>query len=308
MKNYKLMLMKKILILGSSNTDMVVKSERLPKPGETIIGGDFMINPGGKGANQAVAASRLGGDVIFVCKVGNDDFGERTCAILEKEKIDTSYIIKEKGGISGVALITVDKDGENSIVVASGTNASFSVSDLSDVKDVIKNASILVLQLEIPIGTAIEASKIAKENGVTVMLNPAPAPSNGIPKELLDNVDIIIPNETEAEIITGIEVFNSETAVKAAEVMNGMGISTVIITMGSKGAFLKDNKHSILIPSTKVNAIDTTAAGDTFCGALSVAFAESQDIVDAIKFACKASAIAVTRMGAQASIPYRKEL
>jgi len=302
------MLMKKILILGSSNTDMVVKSERLPKPGETIIGGDFMINPGGKGANQAVAASRLGGDVIFVCKVGNDDFGERTCAILEKEKIDTSYIIKEKGGISGVALITVDKDGENSIVVASGTNASFSVSDLSDVKDVIKNASILVLQLEIPIGTAIEASKIAKENGVTVMLNPAPAPSNGIPKELLDNVDIIIPNETEAEIITGIEVFNSETAVKAAEVMNGMGISTVIITMGSKGAFLKDNKHSILIPSTKVNAIDTTAAGDTFCGALSVAFAESQDIVDAIKFACKASAIAVTRMGAQASIPYRKEL
>ena len=302
------MLMKKILILGSSNTDMVVKSERLPKPGETMIGGDFMINPGGKGANQAVAASRLGGDVIFVCKVGNDDFGERTCAILEKEKIDTSYIIKEKGGISGVALITVDKDGENSIVVASGTNASFSVSDLSDVKDVIKNASILVLQLEIPIGTAIEASKIAKENGVTVMLNPAPAPSNGIPKELLDNVDIIIPNETEAEIITGIEVFNSETAVKAAEVMNGMGISTVIITMGSKGAFLKDNKHSILIPSTKVNAIDTTAAGDTFCGALSVAFAESQDIVDAIKFACKASAIAVTRMGAQASIPYRKEL
>ena len=302
------MLMKKILILGSSNTDMVVKSKRLPKPGETILGGKFIINPGGKGANQAVAASRLGGDVTFICKIGDDDFGKRSRSILENEKIDTSYIIEEKGGTSGVALITVDMNGENSIVVASGTNASFSISDLTKVKDAIISASILVLQLEIPIATVIEAAKTAKENGVTVMLNPAPAPSDGIPKELLENVDIIIPNETEAEIITGSEVNNIEDANKAAEVMQEMGIETVIITMGSKGAFLKDNQHSVIIPSNKVKAVDTTAAGDTFCGALSVALAESQNIIEAIKFSCKASAIAVTRMGAQASIPYRNEL
>lgn len=295
---------KRILVIGSSNTDMTVRSATLPKPGETVLGGDFRMGPGGKGANQAVAARLLGGDVTFVCKLGRDMFGEGASKHYESCGLDTSKILWSDKP-SGVALITVDSKAENSIVVASGANADVTVSDIDSVAEIIKSSGILLLQLEIPMDAVVRAAEIAFEAGVQVVLNPAPATS--LPAELLKCVSILIPNETEASAISGIDINNLETASAAAERLKGMGVREVIITMGSRGSMICDGECTF-VPAVKVNAVDTTAAGDTFCGGVCVALSEGKALSEAVKFATAASSIAVQRPGAQDSVPSRCEV
>lgn len=294
----------RILVIGSSNTDMTVRSATLPKPGETVLGGDFRMGPGGKGANQAVAARLLGGEVTFVCKLGRDMFGEGASKHYESCGLDTSKILWSDKP-SGVALITVDSKAENSIVVASGANADMTVSDIDSVADIIKSSGILLLQLEIPMDAVVHAAEIAYNAGVQVVLNPAPAAA--LPAELLKCVSILIPNETEASAISGIDINNFETAAAAAERLKGMGVREVIITMGSRGSVVCDGDCTF-VPAVKVNAVDTTAAGDTFCGGVCEALSEGKDLLEAVKFATAASSIAVQRPGAQDSVPNRCEV
>lgn len=294
----------RILVIGSSNTDMTVRSATLPKPGETVLGGDFRMGPGGKGANQAVAARLLGGEVTFVCKLGRDMFGEGASKHYESCGLDTSKILWSDKP-SGVALITVDSKAENSIVVASGANADMTVSDIDSVADIIKSSGILLLQLEIPMDAVVHAAEIAYNAGVQVVLNPAPAAA--LPAELLKCVSILIPNETEASAISGIDINNFETAAAAAERLKGMGVREVIITMGSRGSVVCDGDCTF-VPAVKVNAVDTTAAGDTFCGGVCVALSEGKALSEAVKFATAASSIAVQRPGAQDSVPNRCEV
>lgn len=294
----------RILVIGSSNTDMTVRSATLPKPGETVLGGDFRMGPGGKGANQAVAARLLGGEVTFVCKLGRDMFGEGASKHYESCGLDTSKILWSDKP-SGVALITVNSKAENSIVVASGANADVTVSDIDSVADIIKSSGILLLQLEIPMDAVVRAAEIAFEAGVQVVLNPAPAAA--LPAELLKCVSILIPNETEASAISGIDINNFETAAAAAERLKGMGVREVIITMGSRGSVVCDGDCTF-VPAVKVNAVDTTAAGDTFCGGVCVALSEGKALSEAVKFATAASSIAVQRPGAQDSVPNRCEV
>ena len=297
---------KKIIVLGSCNTDMVIKSDRIPVPGETILGGAFMMNSGGKGANQAVAAARLGGDVTFIAKTGNDLFGKQAVQQYKEEGIDTQYIASDPNLPSGVALITVDKNGENCIVVAMGANSSLVPADFKKAEEELKNAEVLLMQLETPIETIEYTAQFANENGVKVILNPAPAQS--LSDSLLKNLYMLILNETEAELISGIKVEDFADARKAANAICEKGVDKVIITMGSRGSLLKDEDNFTEVPAHKVNAADTTAAGDTYCGAVAVAIAEGKDLVEGIKFATKCSAVTVTKMGAQASIPTRKEV
>ncbi len=280
----------KIIVLGSCNTDMVIKAERLPLPGETILGGTFLMNAGGKGANQAVAAARLGGEVTFICKTGNDLFGRQSVELYGKENINTDFIFKDDELPSGVALITVDANGENCIVVAPGANSSLSKSEVDLAKDAIINAELLLMQLETPVETILYAAKIAKRHGVKVILNPAPA--QPIPSELISQLYMIVPNKTESEILSGIEVTNWESAKCAADIICKLGVSVVVITLGSMGTLVKDGDEYYEIPvPIKVDAVDTTAAGDTFCGALCVGISEGMDLPDAISFANKAAGI-----------------
>ena len=295
-----------ILVVGSSNTDMVINSHHLPAPGETIIGSTFFMNPGGKGANQAVAAARLGGHVTFICKTGNDIFGRQAAEIFENEGIDTAYLLEDASNPSGVALITVDDKGENTIVVASGSNGTLSRTDIEHSKNVIDNASIVLMQLEIPIDTVLFVAETARSKNVKVILNPAPACE--LPGNLLKNISIITPNEKEAEMLTGIEVNSIDSAKEAARALAAKGIETVIITLGPKGALVYDGSKFEHVKSVEVKAIDTTAAGDIFNGALAVALNEGMHLSEATSFACRAAAISVTRKGAQSSAPYKKEL
>lgn len=308
MEKAKITASKQILVVGSTNTDMVIQSKHLPRPGETVLGGVFFMNPGGKGANQAVACARLGGNVTFVCKTGNDIFGHQSQQIFEDEDINTSYVFSDLKKPSGVALIFVDENAENCISVASGANSSLKPSDISVAEEAINQVDLVLMQLEIPMDTVEFTAKLAKEKGKMVILNPAPAPNTILSPELLNNIDVIVPNETESEIISGIKVTDKESAIEAAKKIHEMGVPNVIITLGSKGALLYDGKQIYHIPSYKVKAIDTTAAGDCFCGALTIAISEGRSLVDAIRFASKSAAISVTRQGAQASMPYRAEV
>ena len=297
---------KKILVIGSTNTDMVVKAANLPRPGETVLGGVFLMNAGGKGANQAVAAARLGAQVTFVCKTGNDIFGQQSKQLFADEGIDTTYVFSDGEHPSGVALITVDDKAENCIVVASGANAYLLPADLADAVDVIKQSDIVLMQLEIPIETIEYVADIACNAGKTVILNPAPA--QPLSKNLLQKVSILTPNETEAGMISGISVSDTASAIEAARMICAMGVQTVIITLGAKGAMIYTDSLQEEISAEKVVAVDTTAAGDVFNGALAVALSENKTITDAVKFACRAASISVTRIGAQASAPYRESL
>ena len=297
---------KKILVVGSSNTDMVIKTDHLPRAGETVLGGTFFMNPGGKGANQAVAIARLGGQIAFICKTGSDVFGHQSCQLFEEEGIDTSYLFSDTVRPSGVALITVDEAGENCIVVASGANAHLTPNDIASVEGAIDEADFVVMQLEIPIETVeFVAGKAAGKNK-KVILNPAPA--RNLSKELLQNLYAITPNETEAELISGIQITDEDSARRAAERIVELGVDNVIITLGSKGAFVYGEGICEMVPALKVKAQDTTAAGDIFNGALAVALAEGHGMLNAVRFACKAAAISVTRTGAQSSAPYRNEI
>jgi len=297
---------KKIVVIGSCNTDMVVKSDRLPVPGETVLGGAFMMNPGGKGANQAVAVARMGGNVTFISKTGNDLFGKQSVEMYSEENINTDFIFSDPNLPSGVALIMVDLNGENCITVASGANASLSARDIDKAKKVIESADILLMQLEIPMQTVEYAAKMASGKGIKVILNPAPAAF--LSNELLKCLYAIIPNENEAEMLSGIKVSDWNSARQAADIISSKGVDVVVITLGSKGAFVKEGDNYLEIPVGKIKAVDTTAAGDTFCGALCVGLSEGLAIEDAVRMANKAAGITVTREGAQSSIPFRKEI
>ena len=296
---------KTILVIGSSNTDMTAKTKDLPRPGETVLGGVFTMGAGGKGANQAVAARRLGGQVQFICKVGRDMFGDNAVKQYEAEGLDTSGILRSELP-SGVALIYVDSHAENCIVVASGANGDLNEADVEASRKAIEDCGILLLQLESPIPSVLKAAKMAHEAGAMVVLNPAPACP--LPEELFRYIDLFIPNETELSTFSGLPVEDVESAQKAAGAMQAKGVGKLIVTMGSKGALICEGGPAVFVPAHKVKAVDTTAAGDTFCGALCVAISEGKTLKEAAEFACAASALTVQKMGAQNSIPFRKDI
>ena len=297
--------MNKIVVIGSSNTDMVVRSERLPRPGERVIGGGFMMAGGGKGANQAVAVARMGHRVLFAAAVGNDMFGDAAVAAYKRFGIDTTYIAR-KDTPSGVALIMVDGAGQNSISVALGANNTLTVEDVMPALEQVESGDIVLLQLEIPMETVDACVAVAAAKGARVVLNPAPAAV--VSEHTLSKLYLITPNQTEAQTLTGVDVTDEATAQLAAQVLVSHGVERVVITMGSAGAYLYEEGKGVLIPACKVSAVDTTAAGDVYNGALCAALAEGQSLQDALKFATKASAISVTRVGAQPSVPTREEV
>lgn len=296
----------KILVVGSTNMDMVVKTDHIPVPGETVLGGEFFMNPGGKGANQAVAVARLGGDVVFITKVGDDIFGKQSIQLFEEEGIDTSGLVSDEDGPSGVALITVDKHGENNIVVAPGANANLMPGEIEEIIEKLEDVEIMIIQLEIPMATVKKAAEIAARKGIRVILNPAPVNSQAV--EVFPFIDILTPNAQEAEMLTGIPVKDIQSATDAAIVLHEKGVKNVVITIGPKGAVAVENGQATYVPATVVETVDTTAAGDAFNGALAVALSESKPLIEAVRFACMAAAITVTRMGAQSAMPYRNEL
>jgi len=296
----------KIIVVGSANTDMIVRVTRIPRPGETILGGEFMTAAGGKGANQAVAAARLGGRVSFIARVGRDSFGDSTVAALKRDGIDTHDIRRDRARPSGVALIFVADHGENSIAVASGANAALSARDIRVARSSFRGARVMLVQLETPLDTVRAALDEAHRAGVRVILNPAPA--QALPVEVLKKIAVLTPNETEAELLTGIPVNDMRSATMAARKLRRRGVETVIITLGKRGALLATDEGEVLVKGFPVKPIDTTAAGDVFNGALAVALAEDRTLLEAVRFANAAAAISVTRRGAQPSAPRRAEV
>jgi ribokinase len=297
---------KPIVVIGSSNTDMIVQLDRIPAPGETVLGGRFSTAAGGKGANQAVAAARAGGQVVFVASVGADSFGDHAVAGFAADGIDTRFVIRDETAASGVACIFVDRNGQNSIAVASGANMRLTPADVRAAEGSIAQAAVVLLQLEIPLETVAAAVDIAAAHRVSVILNPAPAQS--LPEDLLQKVSILTPNEIEAGMLTGLAVTDEPSAKTAAQVLRGRGVATVVITLGDRGALLCSGDQTVTIPSFVVKAIDATAAGDVFNGALAVRLSEDKSIEDAVRFASAAAALSVTRLGAQPSAPTRLEI
>jgi len=285
--------------------DLVVKINQFPLPGETLLGGDFFMNNGGKGANQAIAVSRLGGDVQFVCKTGRDAFRDKTVSLFKEEGIDTRGMLVDEEKPSGVAVIMVDKSGENSIVVAPGANSSLCVSDIDNLDIKWEFVDFVLLQLEIPIETVAHIVNLASEKGKKVILNPAPAAD--LPEDLFRKLHIITPNKIEAESISGVKITDNESLVKAAEVLHGLGVEHVIITLGSEGVLLYSGTPK-WIPAIPTISVDSTGAGDVFNAALTVSLSEGKDFEEAIRFANKAASISITRFGAIPSIPHRKEI
>jgi ribokinase len=296
----------RIVVVGSVNADMVVKSARIPAPGETVTGGRFVMAPGGKGANQAVAAARLGGEVTLVAKVGQDLFGDQAIDNYRREGILTDRILRDPENATGVALILVDQQGENLISVASGANHTLSPDEVSEAADRIRAADVLMLQLEIPMETVCHAARLAREAGVTVILDPAPAAP--LPDGLLQNVTYLTPNESEAERLTGIRVTDEASAEEAGRQLVAAGAEHVIVTLGAKGALLVTSNQSLLVPSRPVEAVDTTAAGDAFNGGLAWAVGQGLKLEEAIRLACLTGGLSATRLGAQPSLPTKDEL
>ncbi|EOI2495717.1 MULTISPECIES: ribokinase [Enterobacter] len=295
-----------LVVLGSINADHILNLETFPTPGETVTGNQYQVAFGGKGANQAVAAGRSGANIAFIACTGDDDTGERVRKQLASDNIDVSPVSVVEGESTGVALIFVNAEGENVIGIHAGANAALTTERVEAQRGIIAGAEALLMQLESPVESVLTAAKIAHENHTTVVLNPAPA--RVLSDELLALVDIITPNETEAEKLTGIRVENDNDAARAAKVLHAKGIGTVIITLGSRGVWASVNGEGRRVPGFKVKAIDTIAAGDTFNGALATALLEGKAMDDAIRFAHAAAAIAVTRKGAQPSVPWRKEI
>lgn len=297
--------MNKIVVIGSSNTDMVVRSEHLPRPGESVLGGDFMMAGGGKGANQAIAVARMGHNVVFSAAVGRDMFGDAAVAGYQRFGVDTSYIVR-KDTPSGIALIMVDGAGQNSISVALGANNCLTAEDVMPALESVSAGDIVLLQLEIPMSTVDACVAVAAAKGAKVVLNPAPAAV--VSEQTLSKLYLITPNQTEAQTLTGIEVVDEASATAAAKALTAKGVERVVITMGSQGSLLYEDGVSEIIPAHKVSAVDTTAAGDVYNGALCAAIAEGMSLGDALRFATKAAAISVTRAGAQPSVPSREEV
>ncbi|MFC1608280.1 ribokinase [Candidatus Latescibacterota bacterium] len=296
-----------IVVVGSSNTDMIIKAERIPKPGETIIGGEFSMAAGGKGANQAVSAARAGGQVTFIARLGDDMFGHEALKQFSSDGIDVEFVVVDGHSPSGVALIFVDEHGENSIAVASGANANVSPADVCEARNVIESADVLLMQLETPIQTISAAAGIADSNGVEVILNPAPA--QPLSDDLLAQVSILTPNETETEILTGVPVNDEDSASKAADILLAKGVGIVLITLGARGVYAASEEFRGMIPAFTVdNPVDTTAAGDVFNGVLAVERARGNGLAEGIKVANAAAALSVMKLGAQASAPDRADI
>lgn len=296
----------RVAVAGSLNVDLVARAPRMPQPGETIIGSDFRRVPGGKGANQAVAAAKLGAQVAMVGRVGGDTFATQLRENMGSVGIDLTHVTEDPDAPTGVALIIVDDAGQNSIVVASGANAHFSPADVAAAEETLAAADVLLLQLESPLETVIRAAEIAAAHGVHVILNPAPAQE--LPDSLLSLVDALIPNESETALLTGRSVESDKDARAAARDLLAYGVETVIITLGERGALLTEDDSATLIPSFEVEVVDTTAAGDGFVGSFAVALAEGRTLQEAVRWGNAAGALAATKMGAQPSLPTRKAL
>jgi ribokinase len=292
-----------IVVVGSSNTDMIIRLPRIPHPGETLLGGEFVTAAGGKGANQAVGAARAGGTVSFIGRMGCDAIGDAALAGLKRDGVRVSQVLRDKAAPSGVALIFVGRDGQNSIAVAGGANARLSPANIRQSAATIRAAKLLLVQLETPLNTVIEAVRCAFAAKVPIILNPAPA--QPLPTGLLRSVSILTPNETEAELLTGVKVRTVKDAAKASAKLRSRGVRGVIITLGSRGAYLSDPDQEKLINGFSVKAVDTTAAGDIFNGALAVALTEKHTVESAVRFANAAAALSVTVVGAQTSAPSR---
>lgn len=298
--------MARIAVIGSLNMDLVIRSPRIPEPGETILGADdLLMIPGGKGANQAYASARLGAEVTMIGRVGDDMFGKQLITSLRRT-VDTHHITRDSDASTGIALIVVDKGGQNSIVVSSGANRRVTPSDVSRAETVILSADLILLQLEIPLPAVIKAAQFAKNHGVKVILNPAPAQQ--LPVELLALTDILIPNETEAAILSGCDVSTDDGIKQAASRLLQSGIKTIVMTRGNRGASLISEKGIEHFSAFPVEPVDTTAAGDAFVGSFAVAFAEGRPLTEAVRYGNAAGALAATKTGAQTSMPDRKDL
>jgi len=295
-----------ITVVGSLNMDLVARTPRIPEPGETIIGNDFHTVPGGKGANQAVAAARLGIQVSMVGRVGGDAFAGPLLDNLAAAGVDHTFVTQDSEAATGVALIVVDDAGQNSIVVASGANARLTPADVDKAKTAIASADALLLQLESPLETVTRAAEVARAHGVTVILNPAPARS--LPAGLLSLVDVLIPNESETALLTGLPVGDQSQTEAAATALLDLGVGTVILTLGERGAMLAQAGKMELCPAFAVVPVDTTAAGDAFVGGFAVALAEGRALAEAVRWGNATGALATTKLGAQSSLPTRQEL
>jgi len=300
--------MARVAVVGSVNMDLVIRVPRLPDAGETILGSTFSTIPGGKGANQAVAAARLGATVAMVGRLGSDGFGRQLREGLVRDRIDVSHLRADPEAATGVALITVDETGRNTIVVASGANMRVTTGDVDAARDIITNSQILLLQLELPVDVVHHAAQAARSAGCRVILDPAPAPSQPLPDDLFRLLSVVNPNEVEARILTGIEIRGEMDARRAAEALLARGCDAAVIKLGERGAYLAAGKWREAVPAVHVEAVDTTAAGDAFAGAMGAALAEGQDLPGAVRFANAAGAFSVTRVGAQPSMPTRAEL
>ncbi len=296
----------RIIVIGSSNTDMIIRLDRIPRPGETILGGEFATAAGGKGANQAVGAARAGGRVAFVARVGRDTLGDAAVAGFRKDGIDARGVVRDAARPSGVAFIFVAPDGENSIAVAPGANGALSPADVRKARSLFRGAAVLLLQLETPLESTLAAAELAGQAGARVILNPAPA--RPLPDRLLQLVDILTPNAGEAGHLAGLEVDGPAAAARAADRLRARGVGTVIVTLGAQGAFVASAGFRGRVPGFKVKPVDTTGAGDFFNGALAAALAEGRPLTDAVRFAHAAAALSVTRPGAQPSAPTRAEI
>ena len=295
----------RLVVLGSLNADHVVQVAKFPRPGETVVGHGYKMGPGGKGSNQALAAVRAGADTAFVACVGDDDFGRRMIASFKAEGIDTRAMMPVVGSSTGVALIFVAQSGENSIAIAAEANGHLTPQRVEPHLDLIKQAGMLLMQLECPLRTVEMAARIASRAGVRVVLNPAPA--RPLPDSLLSCVQLITPNQTETELLTGVAVQSPDQAARASAILHEKGIETVVITLGEQGAYVSRQNQGVLIPGFKVEPVDTTAAGDTFNGALAAGLLEGRDLHDAVRFAHACAAISITGLGSQTSIPTREQ-
>ena len=294
-----------ILVFGSINMDLTAYVPKLPQPGETLQGSSYITVPGGKGNNQAVAAARLGADVKFVGRVGTDGFGKEVLQIVSQQNVDTSLVLKDPEHGTGIAVISVDENAENSIIIISGANFAIDDSDVERASQNMTDAKVLMLQLEVPLDACLKAAKAAKEKGVKVVFDPAPAIP--LPDEAFKLMDIITPNETETEILTGMRPTNQEDASKAAKIFLEKGVGTAIIKLGAKGVYYENKEESGFIPPYKVNPIDTVAAGDAFNAGVAVAVSEGKPLAEAVRWGAAAGAIATTRKGALPAMPYREE-